>query len=184
MRKIVLTFLYLFSFLFLSAQEVFKNEDLSVTQLIDHLWVIETTDNTSMYIIEGEDQAMLIDTGTKCEALDEVVRKITSKSLIVLITHNHRDHAGNIKYFDEVYMHPADTLVPINNLYVGHYPHVKRPLEIDYITDMKNLALKLSEGDTTGAEDYPNMGLDISSEKPMIAVNGKAMIVFDSEKIN
>ncbi len=121
MLKIVLTFLYAFSFLFLSAQEVFKNADLSVTRLNERLWVIETTDMTTMYIIEGDDRAMLIDTGTKCEHLDQVVRKITQKPLTVVITHNHRDHAGNIHYFDEVYMHPADSVVPVNIPFDGDY---------------------------------------------------------------
>jgi hypothetical protein len=44
--------------------------------------VIETTDKTSMYIIEGTDKAMLIDTGTRCDKLDEVVRKITKKTAL------------------------------------------------------------------------------------------------------
>ena len=97
------------------AQSVFKNQDLEITKLEDHCWVIETTDKTSMYLIEGEEKAMLIDTGTKCEKLDEVVRRITKKPLLVVLTHMHGDHAGNIDQFDEIYFHPADTVLLKND---------------------------------------------------------------------
>lgn len=272
LNKIVVSILYLMLvWSVATAQEVFKNDELTISKLENRTWVVETNDMTTMYILEGDDQAMLIDTGTKCKELDKVVRKITQKPLIVVLTHNHRDHAGNIHYFDEVHMHPADTTVfpnsdyegkfkwmkdgdvfdlggrkievllmaghtpgsviftdhsiqaaftgdafgsgqvwlhlqphvpmskyyasctrmekvmneqNITKLYIGHFPHVKRPLGIDYIVEMKELAKRLNEGDIAGAKDYPNMGIDIACEKPMIATNGKAMIVFDPENIN
>ncbi|WP_243349311.1 MBL fold metallo-hydrolase [Parabacteroides sp. FAFU027] len=91
--------------------QVFSNADLKITKLEDKLWVVETTDKTTMYIIEGSKKAMLIDTGTNCEKLDEVVHRITQKPLYVVITHMHLDHAGNITPFKDIYFHPADTLL-------------------------------------------------------------------------
>ena len=109
------TFLSLFLILFVSiagfSQEVFKNNDLTITKLEKDMWVIETSDKTTMYLIEGKDKAMLIDTGTKCEKLNEVIRKITQKPLVVVITHMHGDHAGNMDQFNEIYMHAADTVL-------------------------------------------------------------------------
>jgi glyoxylase-like metal-dependent hydrolase (beta-lactamase superfamily II) len=46
------------------------------------------------------------------------VRKITQKPLYVLITHAHGDHAGNIRFFDEIYLHPADTVL-LDKTYEG-----------------------------------------------------------------
>lgn len=109
------------------AQSVFKNNELEISKLEDHLWVIETNDKTTMYIIEGKDKAMLVDTGTKCEKLNEVVQKITQKPLIVVITHLHGDHAGNMNQFAEVYFHPADTVL-LNK--VNPYPG-----KIHFVTD-------------------------------------------------
>lgn len=109
---------------FTATAQVYKNGDLEISQLEDHVWVIETTDKTSMYIIEGAAKAVLIDTGTKCDKLDEVIRKITQKPLYVLITHAHGDHAGNIKYFPEIYLHPADTVL-LNKSYKGVVHFVK-----------------------------------------------------------
>lgn len=104
-------FLILISGILASAQEVFKNNDLTITKLEKNMWVVETSDNTTMYIVEGSKKAMLIDNGTKCEKLDEVIRQITQKPLYVVITHIHVDHAGNMDFFDDVYFHQADTVL-------------------------------------------------------------------------
>jgi hydroxyacylglutathione hydrolase len=105
------------------AQE-FKNADLKISRLQDHAWVIETTDNTTMYLIEGSDKALLIDTGTKCDSLDMIIRKITKKPLYVVLTHAHGDHDGNIRYFKDIYMHPADTVL-LKEKYKGKMHFVK-----------------------------------------------------------
>jgi hydroxyacylglutathione hydrolase len=91
--------------------QVYSNDDLKISLLEERTWVVETSDMTTMYILEGEQKAMLIDTGTDCDQLDEVIRKITDKPLVVVITHMHPDHAGNIGYFGEVWIHPADTVL-------------------------------------------------------------------------
>lgn len=106
-------------------EEVFKNEEVTISKLKDNTWVVETYDFTTMYIIEGEERAMLIDTGTKCADLDGVVRRITDKPLDVVITHLHPDHAGNIRYFDSVYMHPADTVMMDEYQYDGSVNYVR-----------------------------------------------------------
>jgi glyoxylase-like metal-dependent hydrolase (beta-lactamase superfamily II) len=120
-------FLILISGIMSFAQEVFKNKDLTITKLETNMWVVETTDNTTMYIIEGTRKAMLIDTGTNCEKLDSVVKLITKKPLIVMVTHIHPDHAGNIKYFDQIYSHPGDTVLMrmMKVEYNGKINHVK-----------------------------------------------------------
>jgi glyoxylase-like metal-dependent hydrolase (beta-lactamase superfamily II) len=255
-----------------SAQEVFKNNEVTISQLDKGVWVVETFDMTTMYIVEGKDKAMLIDTGTKCEGLDEIVRKITQKPLYVVLTHNHGDHSGNVNYFDEVYLHPLDTtviakpykgkyhwmkegdvfdlggrklevfLMPghtpgsivlldktihacyagdafgsgevwmqlrphvpmktyhescvrmekimreqnISKLYVGHYPYLKKALDLQYLLDMKSLAKQLFEGDTSGSKPYQySSGRSLRpDEKPASIKKGEAVIVYDSELLN
>lgn len=117
-------FFVLFLWIAASSQSVFKNNDLEITKLEKDMWVIETSDKTTLYLVEGKDKAMLIDTGTKCEKLPEIIRQITPKPLVVVITHMHPDHAGNISQFPEIYMHAADTvLMKIIKPYSGkiHY---------------------------------------------------------------
>lgn len=108
-----------------TAQQVFKNADLTISKLKDKTWVVETTDKTTMYIIEGKRRAMLIDTGTNAKDVDNVVRQITKKPLYVVITHLHPDHAGGINYFDSIYMHPADTVMKNEYSYRGKVNYLK-----------------------------------------------------------
>lgn len=91
--------------------QVSKNTDLTINQLGTGLWLIETKEHASMYLIEGSEKAMLIDTGTPCEDLDKVIQKITQKPVTVVLTHMHGDHTGNIRYFKDIYFHAADTVL-------------------------------------------------------------------------
>jgi glyoxylase-like metal-dependent hydrolase (beta-lactamase superfamily II) len=63
----------------------------------------------NMYLIEGTDSALLVDTGLGSADLASYVKKLTSKPLIVVITHGHPDHAGSNHQFSKVYIHPADS---------------------------------------------------------------------------
>jgi hydroxyacylglutathione hydrolase len=122
--------------------QVFKNDDLKISKLEDKVWVVETSDNTTMYIIEGNDKALLVDTGTRCANLGEVVRKITDKPLYVVLTHIHGDHAGNIFYFDDIYFHKADSelLSDLGRNYDGKIHYV----EDGYIFDLGGKEIEVS----------------------------------------
>jgi glyoxylase-like metal-dependent hydrolase (beta-lactamase superfamily II) len=91
--------------------QVFKNSQLQISKIDAHSWVIETSTMSSMFLIEGKDKALLIDTGTKCDSLDKIIQKITQKPLYVVITHLHGDHDGSIALFSDIYIHPADTVL-------------------------------------------------------------------------
>jgi hydroxyacylglutathione hydrolase len=117
------TICFIYSYGYISAQ-VFKNSELSISKLEDGIWMVETSDNTTMYIIEGTKKAMLIDTGTKCAQLDSIVKLITQKPLYVVITHAHGDHDGNIRYFNDIYLHPADTVL-FDKSYNGKVHYLK-----------------------------------------------------------
>lgn len=128
MRAFVVNTIFLFLCIpFISYAQLFQNAELSVTKIDDNAWVIETIDNCAMYVIEGKEKAMLIDTGTKCETLSEAVKKITNKPLYVVLTHCHTDHAGNINAFNEIWLHPADTLLMnrLNKPYGGKINYLK-----------------------------------------------------------
>ncbi len=61
-----------------------------------------------MYLVIGQDSALLIDTGTGAGNLLECVRTITTLPLIVVNTHGHPDHAGSNYRFEEIYAHSLD----------------------------------------------------------------------------
>ena len=94
----------------IGGQEAFKNGEVVFHQIDDHTWVGtgNLVFNESMYIVEGNDKAVLIDNGTKIADLDKIVASITKKPVMVVATHVHSDHMGNVGYFPEVYINPGD----------------------------------------------------------------------------
>lgn len=70
--------------------------------------LIEDYSVTKMYLIEGKERAVLIDTGIGFRRLREYVSIITRLPVDVVITHGHYDHAGGIRQFDKIYMARED----------------------------------------------------------------------------
>ena len=69
---------------------------------------IEGQGAVGMYLIIGENKAVLLDTGLGANDLKEFVSTLTDKPLEVYLTHGHLDHAGGMYYFDEVHMSHKD----------------------------------------------------------------------------
>lgn len=61
----------------------------------------------NMYLLEGEEKALLIDTGWGAGNLRAYVEKLTSKPVIVFNTHGHLDHSGGNGEWEKVYMLPG-----------------------------------------------------------------------------
>ena len=94
-------------------KEVLKNEDVIFHQIDEHTWfgTGHLMANESLYLVEGETKAILIDAGTKIKDLDKLVASITDKPVTLVATHVHPDHTGSaIDYFPEIYINPADTI--------------------------------------------------------------------------
>ncbi len=62
----------------------------------------------AMYLVIGEKEAVLIDTGCGFGNLREYVSSLTDKPVTVLLTHGHLDHAAGAADFDRVYMNRRD----------------------------------------------------------------------------
>jgi glyoxylase-like metal-dependent hydrolase (beta-lactamase superfamily II) len=73
------------------------------------VWSVSDNGADNMYIVEGKDKAMLIDTGTGVADISSLVNKTTTKPLIVINTHAHPDHSGGNYQFCEVYIQPRDS---------------------------------------------------------------------------
>jgi len=79
----------------------------SFIQINPEVTLIEDAD-TCIYVVEGENSAVVIDTGYGFYNLKEAVNEITLKPLTVICTHAHIDHAFGAHYFDKVYIHKDD----------------------------------------------------------------------------
>ena len=66
-------------------------------------WVISFMNNTQyLFLLEGRDKALLIDTGYAVGNLRRYVEKLTDKPVIVVNTHFHPDHSGGNGEWEEV----------------------------------------------------------------------------------
>ena len=79
-------------------------------RLDSHTWCINEFGLVNTFLVEGNENSALIDTGCGYGNIREVAESLTSKPLIVLLTHKHPDHAGGIYHFKDcrVYLNDND----------------------------------------------------------------------------
>ncbi len=116
-------------------EEVFKNDDVVFHKIDDHIWVGtgHMSANESIYLIEGNDKAVLLDAATKITDLDKIVASITDKPVTLMLTHVHPDHVGAADYFPVVYMNPGDkeSAAQMMPNYKGEYKYLEDGQVID-----------------------------------------------------
>lgn len=66
-------------------------EGFQVTEIGEKIYCILDAGNSSFYVVEGEEKAAVIDTGITAGAkILPVIRELTDKPLLLVITHAHR----------------------------------------------------------------------------------------------
>ncbi|MDO4736373.1 MAG: MBL fold metallo-hydrolase [Bacteroidia bacterium] len=93
-------------------ETVYKDANVTFRKIDNNTWLGSgnVMSSESMYLLEGQDKAILIDAGTTIPNLDKVVAEITNKPVTLVITHVHPDHAGAVDCFDQVWIGAADTV--------------------------------------------------------------------------
>ena len=102
----------------LRGKVVYQDDEVVFRQLDEHTWIGNghRVYNESLYLVEGNDRAILIDAGTVIPGLDKIVAKITSKPVTMILTHAHGDHAGGVGPFPEVYLNAGDMPLVSNSM--------------------------------------------------------------------
>lgn len=141
-------------------KEVYHDENVTFRKIDRHTWVGtgNLVYNESMYLIEGKKKAVLIDAGTNIPRLDTIVSNITDKKVTLLLTHVHGDHTGGARYFDEVWINPADT-VNIQR-HMPDYQGKINFLEHGQIIDLggRKLEVFFTPGHTPGSTTFLEVG--------------------------
>lgn len=136
---------------------VYEGEDVVFHEIDQHTWVGSghVMSNESLYLMEGNDRAVLIDAGTSIKDLDKIVASITDKPVMLVATHVHPDHTGSaIDYFPELYLNPADT-VNIPRM-MPDYPGEVKYLNDGEILDLggRQLEVFFTPGHTPGSTTF------------------------------
>lgn len=153
----------------IDGKEVFKNDDVVFRQIDEHTWVGSghIMASESLYLVEGDNKAVLIDAGSNIKDLDKVVASMTKKPVMLVATHVHPDHTGSsINVFPEIYLNPADT-VNIPRM-MPNYPGKVRYLQDGQIIDMggRTLEVVFTPGHTPGSTTFidKNAGYGFSGD--------------------
>ena len=73
-------------------------------EIAEKTWCITDHWQNFIYLLEGEEKAMLIDTGSGEGDIRAVVQEITDKEIMVINTHGHFDHTGGNSCWSDAWM--------------------------------------------------------------------------------
>ncbi len=80
-------------------------EHFDIAKIRDRVYRIWDGEKNSFYLVEGDTCAAVIDTGiTVGASITPMLRTLTQKPLILIVTHAHEDHFYHMDEFDTVYM--------------------------------------------------------------------------------
>lgn len=134
---------------------VYRDEDVVFRQIDEQTWVGNghLVYNESIYLIEGETNALLIDAGTVMPNLDKAVAALTDKPVWVALTHAHGDHAGAIDCFPVLLINPADSaLLKRQKPYDGEIRYLSDGMTIDL--GGRQIEVLFTPGHTAGSTTF------------------------------
>ncbi|MBS6677897.1 MAG: MBL fold metallo-hydrolase [Clostridiales bacterium] len=76
--------------------------------------------NEYMYLITGEKQALLVDTGCGAGNIKEYIAGLTQLPVVVMATHGHYDHIGGSSRFPEIYIGQKE----VESQFLGYKPEI------------------------------------------------------------
>lgn len=137
---------------------MFDKEYVRIYPIRDHLWAIDEIGKTTMYVYEGTQRVLLLDTGFGLTNLKKLIVELCpGKEIIVVNSHAHGDHNGGNFQFDTVFVgrmdEPSSHSVPDvrsrarfwNSFFVGN-PHATGIRSEDWAPGPAKRVLPLADG--------------------------------------
>ncbi len=125
-------------------------------------------EETHCYLLEGDDWALLIDTGLGICDISAEVKKLTDKPVTAVATHIHWDHIGGHKYYSDFYAHEAEL-----NWLSGEFP-----LSMETIHGMVVDRCDLSNGyDVATYQFFQGMPTRVLHDGDTIELGGREITV-------
>lgn len=80
----------------------------TVQRITEDIYAIDEFGTDLMYLVIGQEKAMLVDTGAGIGKLKNTISQLTDKPVFVVNTHGHMDHAMGNWEFEKAYMNEKD----------------------------------------------------------------------------
>ena len=160
----------------LDLPEVYRDKNVVFRQIDEHTWIGSgnRVASETVYIIEGNDKAVVIDAGTHMPKLDKIVAKITDKPVSLILTHGHGDHVGAAGCFDELWVNTADKGMLRN--YKGTIHHIENGQRFDL--GGRVLEAFYTPGHTPGSTTFLEVGTDTGYSGDAFG-NGNLLVMGD-----
>ncbi|MBQ1376618.1 MAG: MBL fold metallo-hydrolase [Lachnospiraceae bacterium] len=169
-----------------------RHEPYRARKIFDRTWVIDIGAVCFCYLLEGDEKALVIDTGMNSANLRTYLETITDKPMMAVNTHGHGDHTLCNGYFDEVYMHP-EAIIDANygknsesqnprEREVPDYSPI--PVEEGYIFELGGRRVKVFETPCHSPGDL--MFLDLDARLLFTGDNlevGQVLIFYGNDKV-
>ena len=97
------------------------------------VWLIAEPGHVNSFLVEGDELAVLVDTGLGVGDIRRIVDDLSAKPVLVVNSHYHFDHTNGNRLFDEIAIHHAGEALlstpPPDGLAPGYMAYVGRLLE-------------------------------------------------------
>lgn len=117
------------------SQKIFEDDKVMIDKIEDGSYKISYLDApnyAAIYVIEGQQRALVIDTGDKKDVdVAALIRKCTDKPYVMALTHTHGDHTGAIDQFAELYVNAKENQRQLQNSYKGQVHFIEDGYQFD-----------------------------------------------------
>ena len=164
-----------------------------VRPLAEGVFLIAEPGHVNNFLVVGEDRAVLLDTGLGVADIRSVAEGLAGKPLSVVNTHNHFDHTGGNRQFDDIAIHRtgAELLAapPPEGLAEGYMEYTRKLIEswegykqLDdtyfHLVTGETLIRPLPEGfDPAGYEIRPSTATTLLDDGDRIDLGGRVLEV-------
>lgn len=135
MRRTVLIFITMFCVTISYAQTIYSDSKMAVDQIEKGTYKISYLDEpnyATIYVIEGNKKALVIDTGDKNDVnFVNLIKLCTDKPYTLVLTHTHGDHTMGIDQFPELYVNPKENQRQLQESYKGKVNYMQDGMKFD-----------------------------------------------------
>jgi hydroxyacylglutathione hydrolase len=164
-RIVSLVLLLSSGFILKANAQTSKMEPVETKEIVHHVYAVKD-DFVNLFLIQNNDEYVVIDAGSNLEAVSKELQKLkisSDKVVALFLTHTHFDHTAAIGLFKNATIYLSKQEMPITDkksatltLNKTTYKNTYRFLEDQQIIQVSNIKIKgiLTPGHTPGSMSY------------------------------